>query len=148
MIKALFPVFVMLVFQVSVLSQKLPEWDLIYTFDDKSKVELNNDYVLFSTDKTASVRFRWSYVDSQIWVGAKSLKYRSRISEYEFDCINGRFRLRRDSLFDSGEKLLRSFDYDFKDEWNNVQSGKMMQKLYSPACKLIGFRKKEPATER
>ena len=153
--KTLILVFIGILFQIPVLSQTfpdpsqtLPEWYRVFTFDDKSTVELNTDYVMFSTDKTGRVRFRWTYVNPQDLGSENPLKYQSRISEYEFDCLNNRVRLRNDRLFATDGKLISSEDIDRADEWRGMDYSNTMKKLNGPACKLIAFRKREPASER
>jgi hypothetical protein len=146
--KILSAVFFVVLWQTSICAQTLPEWYRVYTFDDKSTIELNTDYVMFSTDHTGRVRFRWNYVEAQTLGRDRQLKYRSRISEYQFDCQNRSFRFYNDRLFDAAGKLVSSKDNPLTDDWRRVRSGNIMQTLFGPACNLIEFRKREPAVER
>ena len=86
-------VFAVILFQTPIYSKSLPEWFRVQTIDDKSIVELNTDYVMFSNDKTSRVRFRWTFVKTQNLAGKEQIKYQSSISEYQFDCQKGRFRI-------------------------------------------------------
>src|SRR5262245_8092357 len=110
--KVLMTAFVMVLFQAPVLSQTLPEWQRVYTFDDKSVVELNTDYVMFSTDQTSRVRFRWTFVNLQNLGSKKQIKYQSSIIEYQFDCQNSRFRLFSNEYFDTKGKKIHSQTFD------------------------------------
>ena len=146
--KTLMTVFAVIFFQTSIFSQTLPEWFRVHTFDDKSFIELNTDYVMFSTDKTSRVRFRWTYVEPQNLGGKEQIKYKSLISEYRFDCQERRFQIYANQFFDEQGKLVHSVVYKPTDEWRSARYGKTVQKLIEPACKLINLRKREPALER
>ena len=140
--------FAVILFQTSIFSQTLPEWLRVQTFDDKSIVELNTDYVMFSTDKTGRVRFRWTYIELQNLGGKEQIKYQSLISEYRFDCQENRFQIYTNQFFDAQGKLVHSAVYKPTDEWRSARSSNTVKKLIEPACKLIDLRKREPAFER
>jgi len=140
--------FAVILFQTPIFSQTLPEWFRVHTFDDKSMVELNTDYVMFSTDKTNRVRFRWTYVEQQNLSGKEQIKYQSLISEYRFDCQEKRFQIHTNQFFDAQGKLIHSLSYDPANEWRSARYSTIIKKLIEPACKLIDLRKREPAFER
>ncbi|HVE55382.1 MAG TPA: surface-adhesin E family protein [Pyrinomonadaceae bacterium] len=140
--------FAVILLQTPIFSQTLPEWFRVHTFDDKSIVELNTDYVMFSTDKTGRVRFRWTYVEPQNLGGKEQIKYQSLISEYRFDCQEKRFQIYTNQYLDAQGKLIHSASYDPSNEWRSARSGTIIKKLIEPACKLIDLRKREPALER
>lgn len=140
--------FAVILFQTPIFSQTLPEWFRVHTFDDKSMVELNTDYVMFSTDKTSRVRFRWTYVELQNLSGKEQIKYQSLISEYRFDCQEKRFQIYTNQFFDAQGKPVHSVSYDPSNEWRSARYRTIIKKLIEPACKLIDLRKREPAFER
>lgn len=146
--KALIVFFIALLCQIPVPAQTLPEWLRVYTFDDKSTIELNTDYVMFSNDNSSRVRFRWNFAEPQNLNGEKKLAYKSFISEYQFDCEQRLFRNYTSEFFDVRGKSLRTESYYQTADWSSVSDGKIIQSLFAPACRLINLRKREPATER
>lgn len=148
MLKTLMAVFLAVLFQIPVLAQTLPEWLRVHTFDDKSIIELNSDYVMFSSDKTSRVRFRWTYVEPQDLGGKAKIEYQSLISEYRFDCQAKRFQIFSNQFFDTGGELVHSVVFKPTDEWRSARYSKTVAKLIEPACNLIELRKREPAVER
>ncbi len=127
--------------------KSLPEWHRVYTFDD-SFIELNTNYVMFNNRHTERVRFRWSFLRSEVPGKEPHITYQTRLEEIECDCRNKRFRLHNVELFDAGGRMIRSEGGDELGEWRAVKFGSMMEKLFTPACQLIERRKREPVVER
>jgi hypothetical protein len=142
----LFVLFLLLM-QIAALAQTLPEWFRVHTFDDKSIVELNTNYVMFSTTKTERVRFRWIYDKPQNLSRDSKIQYHSILQEIAFDCRNNKYRIYETKYFDADEKLIQTVSPKETGEWKAVYSGKIIGKLFSQACKLIELRKREPALE-
>ncbi len=150
--KILFLVLAILFLQTTVKSQAtksqpLPEWFRVYTYDD-SIIELNTNYVMFSNRKIERVRFRWSFQTPQTLNGKSEFKYLSILQEVQFDCGNKIFRLYAVQWYDAEGKIVASENKKESEELREIQSGSMMEKLFTPACKLIERRKREPAVEQ
>ena len=144
--KGLFLISVLLLFQNPLKPQTLPEWYRVCTFDE-SVIELNTNYVMFSSRKTGRVRFRWSFIKPEILSGERHVKYQSRVEEIEYDCSNKRYRLHDVRLYDAEGRLIRSEEVDPPGEWREVKFGSIMEKLFTPACQLIELRRRVPALE-
>ena len=151
----LFLAFILFACQTAILSQiTLPipgsnktqsEWSRVLTLDANSFVELNNDYVMFSSDATARVRFRWSYAKAQKLT--EDIKYKTILQETAYDCRSGKYYYFETKWFDGDEKLVQTVSAKKDEEWQKV-SGKTREELYAAACKLIELRRREPATEK
>ncbi len=146
--KVLLLVFVIILAQIPTKPKPLPEWYRVYTFDDGSIVDLNTDYVMFSSRKTGRVRLRWSFAQPETLSVKPQIKYKSRVEEVECDCGNKRYRFHDVRLYDADGRLIKVETADPPDEWREVRFGSIMEKLFAPACKLIGLRKRVPALER
>jgi len=151
--KLLYLAFLLFALQTVVLSQitlslpskTLPEWSRVLTLDDNSIVELNNDYVMFGSDNTARVRFRWSYVKSQKLTD--DIKYKRILQETAYDCRSAKYYNYETKWFDGDEKLVQTVNAKKDEEWQKI-TGSTRVTLYTAACKLIELRKREPVTER
>ena len=144
--KILFLVLIISFSQIVIKSQTLPEWFRVYTFDD-SIVELNTNYVMFSNRKTERVRFRWTYTKPQKLDSNSQLRYKSILQEITFDCSNKKYSIYDIQLYDADGKKLPVESKPKTEEWQEVKFGKMIGKLFTPACKLIDLRKREPTLE-
>ena len=131
--------------QTAVSSQTLAEWFRVHTFDDKSVVELNTNYVMFSTAYSGRVRFRWIYENPQNLDRDAKIQFRSVLQEIAFDCRNTRFSRYETKWFDVEGKLLKTESLPALDQWQKVSG--VAGKLYNQACCLIELRKREPAQD-
>jgi len=146
--KLLLLILILFLAQTAAMSQTLPEWFRVHTFDDKSVIELNTDYVMFSTDKTGRVRFRWIYAESQNLNRDSRIQYQSVIQEIAFDCENQKYSIYETKWFNGEGKLLQTAKAKPDENWKFVRSPSIMTELYPQACKLINLRKREPALEQ
>ncbi len=134
-------------FSISVFCQDLPEWNRVLTLDE-SFVELETDYVMFSTRKIERVRFRWTYQNPQKFDEKSSASYQKISQEIQFDCNSEKSRTYDMQWFDSEGNLVSQETKKASGEWQNIKPGSTMGKLFSEACKLIALRKREPALEQ
>jgi hypothetical protein len=146
--KLLFLILFVLFAQTTAISQTLPDWFRVYTFDDKSTIEINTNYVMFSTDKTGRVQFRWTYIEPQNLSRDLQVKYQSILQEVAFDCENRKYNIYETEWFDGEGKLLQTTKAKPDEEKKSIRSSGIMTKLYPQACKLINLRKREPALEQ
>jgi len=146
--KFLFLVLILVFTQTAVRSQTLPEWFRVHTFDDKSIIELNTNYVMFSTDKTGRVKLRWTYTKPQNLSRDSQIQYQSILQETAFDCQNKMYRSYETKWYDAERKLLQTVNPKQSEEWQRISSSGIMGKLFPQACKLIELRKREPAVEK
>jgi hypothetical protein len=138
---------ILLLAQMAVISQTLPEWFRVYTLED-SIVELNTNYVMFSNRKIERVRFRWTYQEPQTLDKDSELKYLSILQEIQVDCQNRIFRIYDLQWFDEKGKLIVRDHKKETDKWMAVKFSVIMGKLFPQACKLIDLRRREPAIEK
>jgi len=122
-------------------AQTLPEWLRVYTFDD-STVEMNTLVITPIAINVTRVRFRWTFREPQSLDGTPELKYQSELEVVELDCSNKIYRPFHFTYFDAAGNILRTIDSP--GEWQKVKPGRMIEKLFVPACDLIRKKTQPP----
>lgn len=140
-------ILLILVFQLPFFSQTLPEWFRVHTEDDYI-VELNTNYVMFSNQKTERVRFRWIYNFPQKLKDESAGQFKVILQEIQFNCRNETYRTYEIKWLDENDKVISQAKKKESGEWEQIEIGSIMNKLYPQACKLIDLRKREPAVEQ
>jgi surface-adhesin protein E len=124
-------------------AQEKDKWQRIYTYGD-AIIQMNISRITFGTGTIGRVRFRTVYSKSQISRASSKVKYKTRLETIEFKCNANQYRLFQSSLLDSQGKAVQSYEQELPDEWRQVRSGSMMERLFGPACKLIDLKRRNP----
>lgn len=127
-------------------TQPLPEWFRIYTYED-SIIELNTNYVMFSSQKAERIRFRWIFQQLQTLDEKSQIKYQTILQEVRLDCRNKDFRLYSAQWLDGKGHVVANEIYKEDENRRKIRFGSMMEKFYESACKLIELRKRQPPVE-
>ena len=130
----------------AVLAQSGKEaWERVYTGDDEI-IELNMTRVTFGENNIGRVTFRTIYHEPQR-LKQRAATYQTRYEKIEFRCQERGYRTWSVQLLDSTDQVVDSYESDLKEKWQPVRWGGMMDRLFTPACKLIGERRRNPSTE-
>lgn len=121
-------------------------WERVYTGDDEI-IEMNTTRVTFGENNIGRVTFRTVYHEPQRLKERANASYQSRYEKIEFKCQEREYRTWSVQLLDSTEKVVDSYELDLKEKWQSVRWGGMMNRLFTPACKLIAERRRNPSTE-
>ncbi|HYE96842.1 MAG TPA: surface-adhesin E family protein, partial [Rubricoccaceae bacterium] len=109
-------------------AQTLPEWQRVYTFED-SFIDINTSWIFNDSDGVFRVTFRWSFERPEALAGDPSVRYKSRVEVFQFDCEGRRFRPREVTLFDERGRAVGPGWKETEGAWRVVPSGGMTEKL-------------------
>ncbi|HEU4508634.1 MAG TPA: surface-adhesin E family protein [Pyrinomonadaceae bacterium] len=115
-------------------AQPLPEWYRVYTFDD-SIIEMNTSLLTAISKDVTRVRFRWTFAEPQVLKGTSPSNYQSKLEVMEFDCSQNLARSYHVTFLSADGSIVRIDDTP--GEWQTVPAGRMLQKLFVPACDLV-----------
>jgi len=118
----------------TVMTQSLPEWYRVYTFDE-STVEMNTALVTRTDKDISRLRFRWIFNQPESLDGMPELKYQSQLEVMEFNCSVNQYRSYHLTLLDKAGNIVRI--RDVPGEWHAVNRGSMIEKLFVPGCDLV-----------
>lgn len=125
--------------------QEKIKWQRLYTYED-SAVEVDASNIIFSNDFTGRVRFRFVFSKPQPL--GKQLKYSSIIETIEFRCEQRRYRVVDVKRYDKKENPVDSDDPkssgEWKQEWEGVKRGSMMDRFLQPGCHAIYEKRRNP----
>jgi hypothetical protein len=127
---------IMLIGATSLVAQKRPEWQRVYTFDE-STIEMNTREVTSTGNGVGRVKFRWSFREPEVYKRDRRVKYTIRLEVIEFDCKAEGFRTYDVTFLDAAGKTVSYEGMYWLGEWNAFGSSDMMERLARPACRLI-----------
>lgn len=122
--------------------QEKDKWQRLYTYED-STVEVDAANIVFSSDFTGRVRFRFAFSKSQSLAG-KQVGYKSVIETIEFKCPERLYRIVDVKRFDKKGALLDSDDPKPSAEWEAVKTRGMMDNFLQPGCDVIYEKRRNP----
>jgi len=129
----------------SVVSQTLPTWFRVHTYDD-SFIDMNTADIGVGGSEIVRARFRWTFAKPQQLGELSNLEYQYRDEIIDFDCSTNRMRTREIRFFDAGKKLIREELFPV-DKWRSVAQGIITQNLYYQACGMLKRHKRNEATD-
>ena len=122
--------------------QEKTKWQRLYTYED-STVEVDASNIIFSTDFTGRVRFRFAFSRLQPLAG-KQVRYNSVIETIEFKCEERLYRVVDVKRFDGRGTLVDSDAPTRSADWENVKARSMMDKFLLPGCHAIYEKRRNP----
>ena len=122
--------------------QEKTKWQRLYTYED-STVEVDASNIIFSTDFTGRVRFRFAFSKLQPLAG-KQVRYRSVIETIEFKCPQRLYRVVDVKRYDGKGTLVDSDAPTPSADWEDVKARSMMDKFLQPGCHAIYEKRRNP----
>jgi hypothetical protein len=122
--------------------QEKSKWQRLYTYED-STVEVDASNIIFSTDFTGRVRFRFAFSKLQPLAG-KQVRYKSVIETIEFKCEQNRYRVVDVQRYDNKGTLVDSDAPTPSAVWEDVKARSMMEKFFQPGCHVIYEKRRNP----
>ncbi len=133
-------ILVLVVGQLVLKAQSLPEWYRVYTFED-SVIEVNTSIVTLISDDVRRVRFRWRFDEPQSLDGLPGLRYQSRLEVIELNCKMDRYRYYHTTFYDAAGNMVRIEDRS--GDWRRAGTF-MPENILSWACLLTGTKTDRP----
>ena len=122
--------------------QEKSKWQRLYTYED-STVEVDAANIIFSTDFTGRVRFRFAFSKSQPLAG-KRISYKTVVETIEFKCEERLYRVVDVKRYDNKGTLVESDAPTPSADWEDVKARSMMEKFFQPACQVIYEKRRNP----
>ena len=137
----------LLLLRAFVAAQEKSEWRRIFTYEDGTVLELNTAKVRFGLGEIGRVKLRvvWALPDSV--PGKSALQYKTRLETIELKCSQRRFRRYDMTLLDFEDKPVYSFTGKPTDEWEEPKPRSLMNRVFDPACALLGEKRHKPDKE-
>lgn len=123
-------------------AQEKERWQRIQMYDDVL-VEVDAANVVFGSDFTGRVKFRFSYLKSQPLAKRKSVKYKRVIQTMEFGCPERRCRIVSVERLDGKGNQVEFEKAQPEAEWKPI-GGSLLDNMFKSGCDLIYEKKKKP----
>jgi hypothetical protein len=123
-------------------AQEKEQWQHIYTYE-KSSVEADAANVVFGSDFTGRVKFRFSFTEPQLVPDGRGIIYRRVIQTMEMRCYDRSYRVVSVERLDRKGRRVDVEEYEAR-EWREVKRGSMMERLFKPGCDLIEEKRRNP----
>lgn len=130
--------FLLLLTAGSLAAQEKSRWRRVHTYED-AVVEMEE--IKLSFGNFGRVRFRTVFDESRELRGSPGVKYRSLVEDIELMCSERQYRVTELVFYDARGRALRAHKADPEAEWLVAPRGGMMEKLLSPACRMIERKK-------
>jgi hypothetical protein len=118
-------------------AQQKSKWVRVHTYED-AVIEMEE--INLSFGNFGRVRFRTVFDEPRPLPGRPDVLFKSVVEDLEILCEERQYRLGQAAYFDGRGASVYTFKADKDEEWQEVRS-LMMQRLLTPACRMIEKKK-------